>query len=146
MVRNKTRGVETSLVVVKGHNKSPLLLCRSTLEELGILEIRPDGSLGDIYNLGIKQVIDGQTPIDRIVSDFAHIFKGVGKMCDPNTKKETQVTLPMRKAVPVAQKTIPIPYYLQKPPKEFIDQQVKDDIIEKCETDRPITWCSPLVV
>lgn len=43
--RNQTRGTETIFVVVKGKINSPPLLGRRALFELGMLEIRPDGSL-----------------------------------------------------------------------------------------------------
>jgi len=47
---------------------------------------------------------------------------------------------------PVAQKPRPVPYHLQKPLKDWLDQGVKEDIFEKVPDGEPITWCSPLVV
>ena len=43
--RNQTRGAETIFIVVKGKINSPPLLGRNALFELGMLDIRPDGSL-----------------------------------------------------------------------------------------------------
>ena len=43
--RNETRGTDTTFVVIKGKINSPPLLGRRKLIELGMLEIRPDGSL-----------------------------------------------------------------------------------------------------
>ena len=49
-------------------------------------------------------------------------------------------------ATPVAQKPRPVPYYLQKPLRRWLDEYVKEDIFEKVEPGEPVTWCSPLVV
>ena len=46
----------------------------------------------------------------------------------------------------MAQKPRPVPYHLQKPLKDWLDQGVKEDIFEKVPDGEPITWCSPLVV
>ena len=43
--RSETRGTDTTFVVIKGKINSSPLLGRRTLIELGMLEIRPDGSL-----------------------------------------------------------------------------------------------------
>ena len=49
-------------------------------------------------------------------------------------------------AVPVAQKPRPVPYHLQKPLKEWLEQGVKEEIFEKVADGEAITWCSSLVV
>ena len=65
-VRNKIRGTETTFVVVKGKINSPPLLGKKTLSELGMLEIRPDGSLRDQnelrirYENNVKSVLDAR--------------------------------------------------------------------------------------
>ena len=43
--RNETRGTDTTFVVINGKINSSPLLGRRKLIELGMLEIRPDGSL-----------------------------------------------------------------------------------------------------
>ena len=48
---NETRGTATTFVVVKGKINSPPLLGRRTLIKLGMLEIRPDGSLKESNEL-----------------------------------------------------------------------------------------------
>ena len=48
-------------------------------------------------------------------------------------------------AIPVAQKTCPVPHHLQKPLKEWPEQGVKENIFQKVPGGEPITWCSPLV-
>lgn len=65
-VRNQTRGTETTFVVVKGKINSPPLLGKKTLSELGMLEIRADGSLKDQnelrirYQNNVKSVLDAR--------------------------------------------------------------------------------------
>ncbi|VDI35383.1 Hypothetical predicted protein [Mytilus galloprovincialis] len=44
IIRNKTCGTETKFVVVKGKINSPPLISKSTLIELGMIQIRTDGS------------------------------------------------------------------------------------------------------
>ena len=51
--RNQTRGTETTFVVIKGKIKSPPLIGRA-LTELGMIEIRPDGSLREADELRIR--------------------------------------------------------------------------------------------
>ena len=46
----------------------------------------------------------------------------------------------------MAQRPRPMPYYLQKPLRLWLDQCVEDGIFESVPTDEPITWCSPVVV
>ena len=65
-VRNQTRGTETTFVVVKGKINSPPLLGKKTLSELGMLEIRPDGTLNDQnglrirYENNVKSILDAR--------------------------------------------------------------------------------------
>jgi hypothetical protein len=49
-VRNETRGTETTFVVLEGKINSPPLLSKKTLFDLGMLEIRPDGSLSQFHS------------------------------------------------------------------------------------------------
>lgn len=44
-MRNETKETDTTFIVVKGKINYPLLLGKRTLVELGMLEIRPGGSL-----------------------------------------------------------------------------------------------------
>ena len=68
--RNETRGTDTIFVVVKGKINSPPLLGRKTLIELGMLEIRPDGSLKESNELrrtdskAVKSVLDHDAKSD----------------------------------------------------------------------------------
>ncbi|VDI40773.1 Hypothetical predicted protein [Mytilus galloprovincialis] len=54
IIRNKTCGTETKFIVVKGKINSPPLISKSTLIELGMLEIRADGSFAKTNHLKIK--------------------------------------------------------------------------------------------
>ena len=83
-VRNKTRGVPATFIVVKGRINSAPLISRSTLTELGMLRIDPEGTLATENNLKIpgkpeaqaKTVTAAQNQqsklsIDKIVSKYS---------------------------------------------------------------------------
>ena len=54
--------------------------------------------------------------------------------------KEVYVQFNMKEnAAPVAQRPHPVPYYLQKPLKLWLDQCVQDDIFEWVPKDEPVT-------
>lgn len=152
-VRNTTRGVKTQFIVIRGKMDSLPLIGRDTATALGMLEIRPDGSLKDENHLKsvIKQVKKLSSKMPQSVRDIlkanAEIFDGIGKIYDKKNKKEMYAHFHMREdAVPVAQKPRPVPFYLQKPLKQWLDHCVEEDIFETIPEDQPITWCSPLVV
>ena len=48
IVRNATCGMETKFIVIRGRINSPSLLVRSTLQKLGMMEIRPGGYLQNL--------------------------------------------------------------------------------------------------
>ena len=56
VLRNKTRGIETKFLVIKGHMDSPPLLSKASLEDLGMLKIEPRGTLREQNSLRIKAV------------------------------------------------------------------------------------------
>ena len=91
-----------------------------------------------------------KTPVDSIeaiLSEYSDVFQGIGCFRDKNTGEEIDVKLEMDpEAAPVAQKPRPVPYHLQKPLKEWLEQGVKEEIFEKVPDGEAITWCSPLVV
>ena len=50
-------------------------------------------------------------------------------------------------AVPVVQKPRQVPYFLQEPLKNWLEQGVNENIFENVAAeDEPVTWCSPIVV
>jgi len=54
-VRNKTRGVATTIIVVEGRINSPPLIGKSTLTDLGMLKIDPEGALAESNDLKIPE-------------------------------------------------------------------------------------------
>ena len=161
-VRNKTRGIRTTFVVVNGHIDSKPLLNRDDLIELGMLDIRNDGTLLEPNGLGIRdqgqhyriQKI-GEKPddqsstekkIEEIKNRYRKVFDGVGLIKDPEGKPIYGHFNMKAEAQPVAQKPRIVPYYLKEPLKKYIDQGIEEDIFEKIPPGEPVTWCSPLVV
>ena len=153
--RNETRGADTTFVVVKGRINSPPLPGRRTLIELGMLEIRPDGSLKETNELRrtdskvIKNVLDkkAMSDIETILQRHDEVFKGFGEIFDKKNNEEFLVKFSMKPdATPIAQKPRPVPYYLQEPLRKWLDQCIQEEIFEKVEPREPVTWCSPLVV
>ena len=154
-VRNQTRGTETTFVVVKGKINSPPLLGKKTLSELGMLEIRPDGSLKDQnelrirYENNVKSVLDARerSDLETILQRHDDVFKGIGKNYDKKKDEEFLVKFSMKpEAAPVAQKPRPVPYYLKAPLQKWLDECIKEEIFERVKPGEPVTWCSPLVV
>ena len=85
--------------------------------------------------------------IEALLSEYNDNFQGIGCFQDKSTGKEIEVKLEMDpEAIPVAQKPRPVPYHLQKPLKEWLEQGVKENIFEKVLDGETSTWCSPLVV
>ena len=51
IIRNQTCGVKASIFVVKGHMRSPPLISRDTLINLGMMVLHPDGALAQPNNM-----------------------------------------------------------------------------------------------
>ena len=109
---------------MKGKINSPPLLGRTALFELGLLDIRPDGSLKETNELrrtdalAIKSVVDSKvnSEVEKILKQHDKVFNGIGKIFDVTNNEDFLVKLSMKPdAAPVAQKTRPVPYYLQEP-------------------------------
>ena len=54
-IRNQTCGAVARFVVTRGRINSPLLISKSTLQELGMLQIREDGSFAETNDLRIQE-------------------------------------------------------------------------------------------
>ena len=146
-MRNKNRGTQSKFLVIQGKMDSPPLLSKSTLLELGMLKIDPEGTLKETNELRINTVKTLDNSIETILSEYSDIFQGIGSFQEKNTGKKIEVKLEMETdAKPVAQKPRPVPYHLQKPLKDWLDQGVKQEIFKKVPDGEAITWCSPLVV
>ena len=140
---------------MKGKINSPPLLGRNASFELGMLDIRPDGSLKERNELrrtdalAIKFVLGSKvnSEIEKTLKQHVKVFNGIGKIFDAKNDEDFLVKFSMKPdAAPVAQKPRPVPYYLQEPLGKWLYECVKDDIFEKFESGDPVTWCSPLVV
>ena len=146
-LRNKNRGTRSMFLVIQGKMDSPPLLSKSTLIDLGMLKIDPEGTLKETNELRINTVKTLDVSIEAILSEYNDVFQGIGCFREKKTGKKIEVKLEMETdANPVAQKPRPVPYHLQKPLKAWLDQGVKEEIFEKVPDGEAITWCSPLVV
>ena len=130
-VRNQTRGTDMTFAVVKGKINSPPLLGKKALYELGMLEIRPDGSLKEQNELSIRHK------------------NNVNSILDEHDKKKHDaflVKFSMKTdAAPIEQKPRPVPYFLMEPLQKWLEC-IKEEIFVKIAPGEPVTWCSPLVV
>ena len=138
-VRNQTCGAVARFVVVRGRFNSPALIDKSTLQELGMLQIREDGSFAETNDLriqeepagikSVKQDKDLKPEIKEITDQSSDVFKGIGKIRDIKNGKEFYAKLSVRpEAVPVAQRPRPVAYYLQELLKKWLRQCRKGDI------------------
>ena len=144
---NKNRGTQSKLLVVQGKMDSPPLLSKSTLLELGMLKIDPEGTLEETNDTRIETVKTLDERIETVLSEYSGVFQGIGCFREKNTSKKIEIKLEMEtEAKPVDQKPRPVSYHLQKPCKDWLDQGVKEEIFEKVPDGEAITWCSPLVV
>lgn len=156
-VRNQTCGAVARFVVVRGRINSPPLISKDTLKELGMLQIREDGSFAETNDLriqeelpdikSVKQAVILNPEIKAITDRYSDVFEGIGKIRDIKNGKEFYAKFSMRpEAAPVAQKPRPVAYYLQDPLKKWLEQCVEEEIFEEVPEGEPVTWCSPLVV
>ena len=156
-IRNQTCGAVARFVVTRGRINSPPLISKSTLQELGMLQMREDFSFAKANDLriqeeppgikSVKQDKDLKPEIKEITDPYSDVFKGIGKIRDIKNGKDFYAKFSMRpEAVPVAQRPRPVAYYLQEPLKTWLDQCVEEEIFEEVPEGEAVTWCSPLVV
>ena len=157
IVRNKTCGIHSRFLVVKGRINSPPLISKTTLTVLGMLQIRDDGSFAEQNELripgdgphinAVSETFSSKQEISSLLNKHSKVFEGIGRIRDHKNDKELYVKFSMKPdAAPVAQKPRPVAYYLQAPLKAWLEQGITDDIFEEVPTEEPITWCSPMVV
>ncbi|CAC5366630.1 unnamed protein product [Mytilus coruscus] len=90
---------------------------------------------------------NGKTEMTQILNEFDSIFEGIGKIRDNRNDSKLCVKFNMKPGVaPIAQKPRQVPYYLQKPLKQWLEERVKSDIFEEVPSGTPVQWYSPLVV
>jgi hypothetical protein len=115
VVRNATCGIETKFIVIKGKINSLPLLSKATLLELGMMQIRPDGSFAkpnDLrvtnksMKLDVNQVTEKRkTEMTEILDEFGSVFEGIGKIRDNKNDNELYVKVNMKPGIaPVSQK------------------------------------------
>ena len=125
--------------MIQGKMDSPPPLSNSTLLELGMLKIDSEGTLKETNELRIKTVKPPADNIDALLNEYSEVFQGIGCFRDKNTGEQIEVKLEMNpEAIPVAQKPRPVPYYLQKPLKEWLEDEVKGEIFEKVPNGEPM--------
>ncbi|PFX14103.1 Retrovirus-related Pol polyprotein [Stylophora pistillata] len=127
-------------------SNAKLKTLQSSLEVKGMLKIDPEGTLKERNNLRIKKV-QTSSQIEALLAEYSDAFHGIGCFKEKETGEKMQVKLEMEpQAKPVAQKPRNVPYHLQQPLKQWIDEGVEKEIFEKVPPGEAITWCSPLVV
>lgn len=157
IIRNKTCGIQSRFLVVKGRINSPPLISKGTLTDLGMLQIRDDGSFAEPNKLRIpgteshvKEVsaeFSARQEIAKILNKHTKSFEGIGRIRDIKNNRELFVKFNMKPgAAPIAQKPRPVAYYLQKPLKAWLEQGIAEGIFEEVPLGEPLTWCSPMVV
>jgi len=146
VLRNRTCGINAEFVVLKGRINSAPLLSKDTLQELGMIQIDPDGSLAEENELRIKSVYHN-SEYKELIDKYKDVFDGIGQIRDKKNNTEIYARFTMKEeAAPVAQKARPVAYFLQEPLKKWLEQGVEDGLFERVPHGDPITWCSPMVV
>ena len=127
--------------------RSPPLIGKPSLMELGMLQIVEDGSLAERNELRIKAVKARTDSVEGLLREFHDIFEGIGHIKDPKTGQAIEARLEIDpEAIPTAQKPRHVSYHLINPLKEWLRKGEEMDIYEKVPENEAITWCSPLVV
>ena len=128
MIRQQKKAVATEIIVVEADHAGNLL-SYETAQELDLIST-------------VAQVDDLKSDV---LSEYADIFQGIGKMKNFLGKmKNFQVHLHVNADVkPVAQPHRRIPFSLRKKVEEKISELEKKDIIEPI--DGPTNWVSPIV-
>ena len=110
---------------------SPPLLSKASLEDLGMLKIEPRGTLREPNCLRIKAIQSNRKAenkeMEKILRKHEKLFEGIGVIKEPSTGENTEVHLEMEEnEIPVAQQPRHVPYYLEEPLKQWIEQGVEN--------------------
>ena len=90
-LRNKNRGTQSKFLVITGKMDSPPLLSKSTLLELVMLKIDPEGTLKETNELRIKTVKTSEDSINAVLSEYRDVLQGISCFWDMSTGKRTTV-------------------------------------------------------
>lgn len=71
-IRNKTRGVNTEFIVIKGKMHSRPLICKDVLLELGMLKTEPEGKLKEPDDLRIKTVKTSDR-VEKLLTEYSNL-------------------------------------------------------------------------
>ena len=86
-------------------------------------KIHPEGTLQETNELRIKTVKTPDDSIETVLREYSDVLQGISCFREKNTGKKIEVKLEMETDIkPVAQKPRPVPYHLQKPIKDWLDQ------------------------
>ena len=106
IVRNQTCGIQSRFLVVKGRVNSPPLISKSTLIELGMLQIRDDGSFAEINSLripgkethinAVSADFSSKQEISRLLNKHSKVFEGIGRIRDNKDDKGLFVKFSMK--------------------------------------------------
>ena len=73
-LRNKNRGTQSKFLVIQGKMDSPPLLSKSTLLELGMLKIDPEGTLKETNELRIQTVKMSDDSIETALREYSDVL------------------------------------------------------------------------
>ena len=106
IVRNQTCGIQSRFLVVKSRINSPPLISKSTLTELGMLQIRDDGSFAEPNSLripgkethinAVSEDFSSKQEISRLLNKHSKVFEGIGRIRDNKNDKELFVKFSMK--------------------------------------------------
>ena len=106
IVRNQTCGIQSRFLVVKGRVNSPPLISKSTLIELGMLQIRDDGSFAETNSLripgkethinAVSADFSSKQEISRLLNKHSKVFEGIGRIRDNKDDKGLFVKFSMK--------------------------------------------------
>ena len=95
-LQNNYRGTRSKFLVIQEKMDSLTLLSKSTLLELGMLKIDPEGTLKETNEQRIKTVKTPDDSIETVLSEYSNIFQGIGSFQEKHTgNKKIEVKLEM---------------------------------------------------
>lgn len=104
VLRNQTCGKRTTFIVIKGRINAPPLISKNTLIQLGMLQIREDGSFGSQNDMCIPGNIcmmetlgTARQAIEAIAQKFNSVFEGIGRIRDIKMTRNCTYNLVLRK-------------------------------------------------